>query len=90
MQRRDFLESESLQARVSGLDRIARAIELAQIGEPAHREAVGILLAGFEQFRDVLGHLGACIRAGGGGTVEQEIVSHHDAVDGGFQFFLSG
>ena len=70
--------------RISRLHRIARAVEFAQIGQPAHRQPVGIPLAGFHQRLEIFRHLGARFGAGRGGAVEQEIIGHHDTVDGGF------
>src|SRR6202051_505835 len=65
------------------LHRVAGAVEFAQIGQPAHREAMGVLLSGLEQGPDIFRHLGARFGAGGGGAVHQEIVGHHDAIDHG-------
>src|SRR5205807_7725568 len=49
----------NLKPRVPRLDRIVAAVKLAQIGQPAHREAMGILLAGRKQRGDIYGHLRA-------------------------------
>src|SRR5205814_1029073 len=55
--RRARQDVEPLQPRISGLHRIVAAVELAQIGEPAHGKAMGIRLSGFEQRADIFGHL---------------------------------
>src|SRR6185295_16620478 len=72
------------------LHRIVAAVEFAQVSQPAHGEAVGILLAGLEQFFDILGDLGARLGAGGGGLVHQKLIGLNDAVDGGVHGFLVG
>src|ERR1700716_3905429 len=77
-----------LQPRKPRLHRIIAAVEFAQIGQPAHRQTMRILLAGLEQHGDVVRHLGARLCAGGGGAVHQEIVGVHDAVDRGFHGIL--
>src|SRR5271169_5795418 len=76
-------ELQALQPRIPGLDRIVAAVELTQIGQPAHREAMGILFAGLEQRGDIFGHLGARFTARGGGAVGEQIIGLHNAVDGG-------
>src|SRR5260370_12022439 len=74
--------------RIPRLHRIAGAVEFAQVSQPVHRQPMRVLLAGLEQCGDVLGHLGARLRAGGGAAVLQEIIGLHDAVDTGFHGFL--
>src|SRR6516225_6691956 len=71
--------------RISGLDRIGEAVELAQVGEPAHGEPMRIALAGLEQGVDVLRHLFARYRGRFRRAVHQKIVCLHDAIACGFQ-----
>src|SRR5258706_15631221 len=78
-----------LQPRKSSLHRIVGAVEFAQIGQPAYRQAVHVLFTGLEQRGDILRHLGAGLGGGGGTAVSQQIVGLHDAVDGSFHGFLS-
>src|SRR5262245_265886 len=78
-----------LQSRISRLQGITGAVEFAQIGETANREPMSITLACFEQRVDVLRHLDARFFACRGGAVLQEIISQHDAVDGGLHGPLS-
>src|SRR5260221_6021256 len=73
----------------AGLYRVVGAVEFAQIGQPAHRQAVHVLFTGLEQRGDILRHLGAGLAIGGGTAVHQEIIGLHDAVDGSFHGFLS-
>src|ERR1700676_4397650 len=54
--------------RLPGLHRIAGAVEFAKVGQPAHGEAMGILLARLEQRGDIFRHFGARLGAGGGGV----------------------
>src|SRR6266851_9542322 len=67
MERRGAFSRPPLQPRKPRLHRIVAAVEFAQVGQPAHRQPMHILFAGLEQGRDVIGHLGARLRAGGGG-----------------------
>src|SRR5262249_13169888 len=73
----------SLQARVSRLEGITGAVEFAQIGETANRQPMSVAFACFEQRVDILRHLGTRFFACRGGAVLQEIISQHDAIDGG-------
>src|SRR5215470_9924029 len=79
----------SLQTRVSRLEGITGAVEFAQIGKTANREPMSVAFACFEQRVDILRHLGARFFACRGGAVLQEVISQHDAVDGGLHGPLS-
>src|ERR1700730_1815482 len=70
--------------RIPGLHRIAAAVELAQIGQPADRQPVRVLLARLEQRPDILRHLGARVFARSRGAVQQQVIGLHDAVDRDF------
>src|ERR1700704_3607866 len=77
-----------LQPRISGLYGIMLAVELAQISQPAHRQPVHVLFAGLKQRIQIVRDLGARLGAGRGGTVHQEVIGLHDAIDGGLHGVL--
>ena len=78
-----------LQPGIPRLHRIIAAIELAQIGEPTHRQAVRILLAGLDHRVELDRHLGTRLVARRLAAIQQQVIDLHDPVDRGFHGILS-
>ena len=69
--------------------RIDAPIELTQVSQAAHRQAMRVPLTGFEQSLDVGADLPARLLAGRSRAVRQQVISVHDAIDGGFHIIPS-